>query len=89
MALDKVIYQTDLQDTLLALTVVAIEMYAENGSANLDHLAGALMLAKVLAISFGLPWSAMAEQIKQSLASDLGGLLDQAGRMILQGQADG
>lgn len=82
MALD-LFFVADIERILLSTVVVTVETAQANGMANLEHLEGALMLAKGVALAFGVPWSALLLSASKTLGDDGSALLDITARKVM------
>jgi len=86
MALD-VYCREDIQNVLTGLVVVAIETHISNGSGNMEHLDGALMMARSVALAFGMPWPTVTSEARAALGTGYADLLDQAANAHALGEA--
>jgi hypothetical protein len=63
MALD-VWFDSDIRQAIVGLAVMAIDTYISCGEGGHEHVQGVLVMARAMALSFGLDWPAMLGEIR-------------------------
>ena len=74
----------EVRRSILAGATLAMETAKSQGMCNADFCAGILAMARYQAMSLGVSWPGVVNDVRSSLGSDMAGLLDGATRAIVQ-----
>ena len=70
MALD-VYFKNDIAQGIVAVTVAMLSAAVANGAANIEYCRGVLDTNRAHALNYGIPWTGIAVDLRQTL-SDAG-----------------